>query len=726
MKIATPLLRSVFLCAASWPTMALAQTDPESAAPATEAPADAESQSTISDIIVTATRREARLQDVPVTVTAIGGSDLQGAGVGDVRGLTAIIPAFNGGRNQNVMQPNIRGVGSAGASTGDEGNVAVYIDGVYQADPYSTQLDLVEVERVEVLRGPQGTVFGRNATGGLVNVITPDPSFEARGKLSGRFGRSRESANDFDLRGYATGPLGEKVAADVAVMVRQSDGYISDLPNGGTLGRTRNASVRTKFLLEPSDNARIILMAAYVDSRDQVASQQPFEGNTAGAPFAGVIIPDKPWQAALNGRGRSDYSRTDLALRTQFGLGSVNLETTSGYTATRVNQFVDSDASNIELGFTDLRVRPRVFSQEIRLLSNDGGRFDWIAGAYAFHLTGEQPVLISSRTSPAVAPTRVTFDPRIKTTSFAGFFEGTYELIDDIFLTAGGRFTTEKRKFSQRVNGNPLPFGEVSETFDKFTYRVALRYNFAERANLYASYGTGFKSGVFNSFGTSPNAVAPEAIDAMEIGIKADPLPWLRTNLSVYHYDYKNLQVNARALNGSFVLQNAATAKIYGGELEMTIAPTNDVNIRSAVAYTNAEYDDFPAAQVFLPRPTGGNIVTAADVSGNWMIRTPRYTVNLGGSYSADIGDGRLTASVNVFHSGKVFHDFLNSLRQKSYTLASGEIAWALPGDRVTLTLFGANLTNAKVAQQISPGPLGTYVIYERPRRIGLGLEYRW
>ena len=722
--------RVALLCSTGFPAAALAQTTPPAASVADDTAvqdaATAEPDVGVPEIVVTATRREERLQNVPVTVTAIGGEALAKSGVPDVRTLTQIIPAFNGGRNQNVMQPSIRGVGSAGNSTGDEGNVAIYVDGVYQADPYSTQIDLVQIERVEVLRGPQGTVFGRNATGGLVNVITPDPKFESSGRVSARYGRSREDANDVDLRGYVTGGLSKTLAADLAVMYRKSDGYISDLVTGGTLGAARAVSVRSKLMFEPSAAAKIILTAAYIDSNDQVASQQPFKGNTAGAPFPGVIVATEPWEAALNGRGRSDYNRFDLSLRTHFDLGGVNLETTSAFMKTHVNQYADSDGSNILLGYTDMRVRPKTFSQEVRLLSNGGGRFNWIVGAYGFHLTGEQPVFIYNATSPTATPSRTQLDPRVTTTSYAGFVEGTAEIVDKVFLTGGARYTTEKRTFEQSANGVQLPFGKARKSFDKFTYRAALRYNFAERANLYASYGTGFKSGVFNTFGTSPVAVDPETIKAAEIGLKVDPAKWLRTNLSVYRYNYNNLQVTARSATNAFILQNAATAKIYGGELEVTVVPTRDLNIRASTVYTHAEYDSFPLAQVFIPRPTGGNVVTSADVGGNRMIRTPRYTFNLGGTYGTDIGDGRLNASVNLFHSGKVYYDFLNSLVQNSYTLLSGEIGWQLPGDRITLSLFANNLTNAKVAQQISPGPVGTYIIYERPRRVGIGAEIRF
>jgi iron complex outermembrane recepter protein len=720
-------------CAVSFPAIAQAQAVapvPSAAATPQDTPAAPAAtppdNSGIADIVVTATRREERLQNIPVTVTAIGGDALENSGVREVRSLTQIIPAFNGGRNQNVMQPSIRGVGSAGNSTGDESNVAIYVDGVYQADPYSTQIDLVQVERVEVLRGPQGTVFGRNATGGLVNVITPDPSFTTSGRIAARYGRSREEANDVDVRGYVTGGLGKTVAADLAVLYRKSDGYISDLNTGGTLGAARTISLRSKLMFEPSDSAKILLTAAYVDSKDQVASQQPFRGNTAGAPFPGVIIPDQAWEASLNGRGRSDYNRFDLSLRTQFDLGGVNLETTGAFMTTRVNQYADSDASNILLGYTDMRVRPKTYSQEVRLLSTGVGRFKWILGAYAFRLTGEQPVFIYSAVSPTAVPSQTLLEPKVTTTSFAGFAEGTYEFVDSLFLTGGVRYTTEKRTFEQSVNGTPLPFGTARKSFNKFTYRAALRYNFADHANVYASYGTGFKSGVFNTFGTSPIAVNPESIKAAEIGLKVDPASWLRTNLSAYRYDYSGLQVTARSASNAFILQNAATAKIYGGELEVTVVPIRDLNLRASAVYTHAEYDKFPQAQVFIPKSTGGNIVGSADVSGKWMIRTPRYTFNLGGTYGIDIGKNRLTASANLFHSGKVYYDFLNSLVQNSYTMLSGEIGLRLPGEKISFNLFASNLTNAKVAQQISPGPLGTYIIYERPRRVGIGAEIRF
>ncbi len=707
----------------------------------------AEQTGGLEDIVVTATRREERLQNIPVTVSAITANTLGGAGIVEVRSLTQVVPGLNGARNLSVNLPVIRGVGSSGVTVGDESNVATYIDGIYQADPFSTSLELVEVERVEVLKGPQGTVFGRNATGGLINIITPDPKFEAHGRISAKYGRMRGDANDYDLRAYITGPLTSTIAADLAALYRKNDGYIKNLASGGYLGRTRVIDLRSKLLFQPSDSARIILTGQYADSNDQTTAAQPFNNNSAGLfdpplvaggapiPVPNVILPTRPWQTSLSFTPRTDYERYNLSLRSQFEFDGFNLETSTGYMNAKNAQDADSDSSNIYRGSTLITLKSDTFSQEVRLLSNGAGRLKWIVGAYYFNLDGSMDIALGGAPRSTVPPSFTFLAPEVKTTSWAGFAEGTYELTDTFFVTVGGRYSSEKRKLRQALNGvslvAPAPGfdtdGVARKSFNKWTYRIALRYNFADDANLYASYGTGFKSGVFNGLGFSGVATDPEEIKAWEVGVKADPLPWLRTNISAYYYDYTDLQVNARAPGGlAFLLQNAATAEIYGAELEVTAAPTDDLQIRTAIAYTHANYKDFPDSPLFVALPQGGNLQTTTDASGNQMTRAPRFTFNLGFNWGRDFAGGRIGISGNLFHSAKVYHDFANTLMQKSHQLLNGEISWTTPDENLRFFLWGTNLTNAKVAQQISPGALGTYVVYERPRRLGIGAQFKF
>ncbi|MDB5699395.1 MAG: TonB-dependent receptor [Alphaproteobacteria bacterium] len=698
-----------------------------------EAPAATQSErGGLEDIVVTATRREERLQDVPVTVTAITAQSLATADVATVRELTQVIPGFVGSRNAGVFQPVIRGVGSTGISVGDEPNVATYIDGVYQPETGANWIDLVEVERVEVLRGPQGTVFGRNATGGLINVITPDPKFTTHGRVAAKVGFLRNDAKDIDLRGYLTGPLSSKVAADIAVLYKDVGGYIKDLVRpGGGLGDLEVVDIRSKLLLRPTDRIKLVLTGEFFDSYSEANAFQPYQDNTAAKNAPGVILPNDAWQASNNSVPFIDLRRYNLALHTQFEFDAFNLETTTGYLTYDWDQESDSDSTNIFLGIFPAKIFSDSISQEIKLLSNRSGRLTWLAGVYLYHLDG------GADFTPISPVARPHFTPEAKVTSYAGFTEGTYELTESLFLTGGVRYTWEERKFRQIISGRDI-YGEAKKSFEKWTYRGALRWNFADDANVFISYGTGYKSGVFNMASPSNIPVNPETIRTIEGGIKVDPLPWLRTNLSIYHNEYKDLQVQAKAADGiNYILQNAANAEIYGGEFELTASPVPDLNIRGSIAYTHARYKDFINAQGFRPKTNpagaypngvliGGNDIVDADASGRVMTRAPKFTFNIGFDWATDLAGGRLGFAGNVFHSARVYYDFLNNFSQKAYTLTNAQISWTTPNERLRFNIWATNLTNEKVWQSLRPGPLGTDGFYEQPRKIGVGAEFRF
>lgn len=696
----------------------------------------------LEDIVVTATRREERLQDVPVTVTAITAQSLAVADVATVRDLTQVIPGFVGSRNAGVFQPVIRGVGSTGISIGDEPNVATYIDGVYQPEAVANWIDLVEVDRVEVLRGPQGTVFGRNATGGLINVITPDPKFTPGGRLAVKYGFMRNDAQDLDVRGYVTGPLSENVAGDIAVLYKDLGGYIKDLLRpGGGLGDMEIKDIRAKLLFKPSDRFQIVFTGEVFDQKSHVTAYQPYENNTIARNDPGVILPTGPWQASVkteapgDSRPYLDLRRYNLAMHTRLEFNAFNLETTTGYLDYDLHQRNDSDSSNIFYGDFPVTLFSESISQEVRLLSTSSGRLQWLLGGYFYYLDGGSSLRVLTRASAN------QFDPELTVKSWAGFAEGTLELVDSLFVTAGVRYTTEDRTFKQTVNGRlvtaPAPGwpadGKAEASFNKWTYRGAVRWKFADDANVYVSYGTGFKSGVFNMAAASPFPVNPETITAIEGGIKADPLPWLRTNLSIYHNDYKDLQVQAKDAGGvTFILQNAANAKIYGGEFELTASPNRDLNLRGSIAYIHGRYEDFPLAQAFIPRTDangvliGGNNVVSADASGKKLTRAPKFTFNLGFDWTTDMAGGRLGFAGNLFHSSKLYYDFLNIFEQKAYTLTNAQVSWTTPNERWRFNLWVTNLTNEKVWQTLRSGALSTDGFYEQPRKIGVGAEVRF
>ena len=272
-----------------------------------------------------------------------------------------------------------------------------------------------------------------------------------------------------------------------------------------------------------------------------------------------------------------------------------------------------------------------------------------------------------------------------------------------------------------------LLIDDAEKTFNKFNYKVGVRYEVSDKTNVYATYSTAFKSGVFNMAALSTTPVNPENIKAAEFGIKSDPLDWLRTNLSIYYYDYQDLQLQARdAIGASYILQNAANAEIYGGELEVFVRPVADLTLRSAVAYTHARYEDFPNAQGFFPRADGGNDVVTFDASDNVMTRAPEWSGNVGFDWGHDIGNGRITFAGNLSWSSRVYYDFANLFSQPSYTLINGSVSWTPESERFKIGLWVTNLTNEKVLQTVRPGALSTDGFYEQPRKIGMAIETKF
>jgi len=728
-KLKKSLLAAVGAAALAFPLSANAQE-------VSDGQEDAAQASTFGDIIVTATRREEGAQKVPLAVTAVSPDTLLVAGAPSVRELTSVVPGYNGGRNLGAFQPFIRGVGSTGVTVSDESNVSTYVDGIYMPFAQSANVDIVEIDRVEVLRGPQGTTFGRNATGGLINIITRDPEFNVRGHVDARIGALVGASDDammYDLRGYVTGGLSDNVAADISFMHRENGGYIRNLVGPDNYGDLSVTDVRSKLMFLPNEQAKIVLIGGYYQMKSQVNAPQPVDGNTLGRSYGGIVATE-PWQAALDVEPLLDGESYNFGMLTEFELGDVTLETSSGYLSTVMRQDTDSDASNINLGTLLTSIVGRhgsVFSQEVRLLSNSEGPFTWLVGAYGFFLKSNNGTTITKATFGPAPDYLITGQRTIlstfrnSTTSYAGFAEGSLEASPGLFVTLGGRFTTEKRSQSGwlSVNGNEVNLPKDTASFNKFTYRGSIRYEITPDTNIYASYGNGFKSGVYTGTVT-PVLTRPEEVKALEGGIKSDLTPWLRMNLALFHYDYKDMQVTARdPASTTYIVQNAAEATLYGGELEFQLVPSDNFNLRGSVAYNHARYDSFPLSRSYIPSPRGGNNVAAIDVSGNTLLRAPKFTFNLAPTIEQDLGGGRLAFTANVFHSSTVYFDFLNLVSQKPYTLVGAEVSWTDPAELWRLSIYGQNIFNEAVLQQARVGDISSDGIYEPPARFGIGIS---
>lgn len=390
-------------------------------------------RSALEEVIVTATRRDETIQNVPITMTALTSAALEQSGVSQTSQLQLVTPGLVVARNSIIFQPTIRGIGSRAATAGDESNVALYVNGIYQAEPFAGAFDLLEVERVEVLRGPQGTLFGRNSTGGLINIITKTPAYEESGNISLRYG----SYNEHSLRGYYTNGVTDSVAFDVALLYNSSDGYVHDLVNGGDTGGKENYAVRSTLLMDWSENSQGILSINAAELRDLAPqTTQPIDGNTSGRPRGASPIADDPWESALSFNPRSDIKQIGISLDTTTDISNLTFETKTAFQRNRAKSFTDSDSSTVDVAAAENDQFSDTWSQEF-LLSGDNERLEWIGGVFLFYShAGYEP--FRSWSNGAVA---ATIRNENRTTSAAIFGEGTYSLTDDLKLTLGARYS---------------------------------------------------------------------------------------------------------------------------------------------------------------------------------------------------------------------------------------------------------------------------------------------
>lgn len=673
----------------------------------------------IEEIVVTATRRSENLQRVPVAVTALTSRTLDTASVGTVTKLSQVTPGLVINRNTVLINPVLRGVGTSSGGPGNESSVAVYIDGIYQPDLTGSQLDLLKVERVEVLRGPQGTLFGRNATGGLINIITPTPSFEPTLDAMFRYGRFNERT----ARVYAATGLSDTVAIDVSGLYTADDGYVRDIIRGGKTGNRRVYAGRAKLLFKPSDTFEMTLAASAFDSKDLgQAVAQPLNGNTSGRlpPNTDIILPQKPREFA--GDVAQAYGRGhDVALAFKKSLGTVRIEGNASYLYHLSHLTRDSDASPGPGFAATTHQHTWAYQEELRLLSDNDSPFQWIVGAYGFQSKGD--------ITPLAAAATLILEPVLHTKSVAGFIDGTYKITDRLTIGGGLRYTWEKRDIRQNLNG---AFAYANKkTFDNWSPRVLVQYFIDPKVNVYASYSQAFKSGVFNGQSTQTTAVNPEINKAIEIGFKGDLTQWLRLNLAAYHYRYTDLQVATRpAGSPATVLQNAGEARMKGIEAEITAAPVAGLQLRAAAAWQRARYKNLQNVLVQVPNivdgvPSGNNAVLF-NASGTSILRAPDFTLSLGADWSHETSIGTFGISSNFYHSSTVHHTYDSRINQPSYETLAGEIFFELPSKHVRFSIWADNLTNTTILDSVVTVVQGDIVQYNRPRRIGVGANVKF
>jgi len=682
----------------------------------------------IAEIVVTAQRRAENLQSVPLTVSAIDADAAISMGITDTTSLTGAVPGLDFSRQANAATPFIRGVGATSSLIGNEPSVATYIDGVYIAAPQAALFSLNNIAQIEVLKGPQGTLFGRNATGGVVQVNTRDPSQETAVDAQVGYGNFRTSTESL----YATTGIGKDLAADVALYgLNQSRGWGTDVATGIDAFKEKDFSARTKWLWTPAEGTRILLSGDFsVSQGEQGLGLSPLPG-TRG--LDGVTSNSGFYNTA--GVPNDSYKTTQYggAIRIEQNLGWAQLKSITASRRSISPFFLDQDATPLPLINADINGRDRSVSEELQLLSTDSSKIKWIGGIYYLHDTsGYQPLALSGLALMGL-PYDDVFSTQ-KLSSYSGFGQATIEVVDATHLTLGARYTSDHRGIVGETVvplgpggvGVPIEPSSQSATFSKPTWRIALDHQFTDDLLVYVSDNRGFKSGVYDALAYSNAAVKPEVLDAYEAGVKSEFFARrLRINAAIFDYKYQNIQVD-QLTGGVSTLINAAKAKIYGADLDITVVPASGFTLGTAMEFLHARYDSFPNAPLYTPSPIGGDITSAFDASGKTAVRSPDFTGNVTVAYAYRASFGGLDFNLGDYYDSGFYWNPDNRIKQPAYSLVNASATWKAPAGGWDVRIYGKNLTSRRYYSYETDQAFGDDASPAAPLTYGVTVGYHY
>ncbi len=679
----------------------------------------------LEQITVTAQRRAESVQAVPIAITVLTEQSTANAGVLKIDQLSLAVPTLELTHNANGVVQYIRGVGTQDASTGEENAVGLYLDDLYLFTSNAAAFQLSSISSIEVLNGPQGTLFGRNATGGVIHVRTRNPTAEPALDASITYGNYDTVSGNL----YATGALARNLSANISIYgTNQADGWGHDVVTGEKAFTERDYGFRSKLLWTPAENTTILLSGGHSRVQGEVGlgfNQIPGSTGAGGTGFVGWYnTADLKNDSAAN-------SHDDVALRVDQGLGWAQLVSISGWQQMSGFSNFNQDASPAGLVMYTGEQFGRDLSQEIQLLSPDDSAVKWIGGFFFMHDTSgyDHSRLGGAAVVAPLAGFPVTnIDPyidivsQVSTTSFAGFAQATYEIFPKTNLTLGARLTSDKREFSGdwhlsaalgggAISGVPCgttlcPYRD-QKTYGQPSYRAVIDHHFNDDVMTYVSFDRGFKSGEYDSFGSAspsgPISVRPEILKAYEVGIKSQFFNRrLELNSSAFYYDYSNIQFTSIVAGGTQLL-NAASATIRGGEFSFTALAAEKLTLSGQVAVLYGEYGSFLNAPATFASPNctpaaplGTPGTYSCNVSGGNMIHAPHFKGNLGVDYVISSGVGAFTLNTTYSYTDAFLWYPDGSLNQPVVSLVNASVLWTHPSGKWDVRLWGNNLNDRK------------------------------
>lgn len=692
-------------------------------------------------IIVTATKRASDIQDVPASITQFGADDLETRGLDNLENLTAQVPNLTYGRFNNNTFVTIRGVGTTVDSGVAEPSIALYVDGVFLPRATMGVLRQVDLERVETLRGPQGTLYGRNATGGAVNFVSRDPTFSFEGGITATV----ENRNGYGLNGYVSGPLGDNVAVRLSGGFEKQDGFVEILNTGEDLADTDVKYGRLAFKFDLSESATLDMSVQHENSKGGAAYNSIITAPTGLLGFFGVFAPagtptpnfsNEPNTLIADGPNGTNLETTIVSARLNWELSdSVSLRSTTGYIDHLSTASFDGDGT--DGFFVDLINSVQTsesFSQELNLFG-EFGSIDWLVGGYYFHEDFSLTLPIAfdalalslgagAAPNPALFGVPVAFsttDLQQETTSYALFTDVTIGVTDNFRILAGARLNWEDKDFT--FFGAPSAAGSL-DTSD-FLPKIGFQFDASEDVNFYAQWQKGIKSG-----GHQANAAAlfaPEEVQAYEAGLKSQFLDGRMTfNASAFYYDYSDLQATVTIPPTTTQIESG-DAEIYGLEAELFFEPTDNVNLNFGASFLDSKYTDLISGDQTLPGAPN------TDLSGEEVIRAPNVTFNAGAQWTIPVDSGVL-GSVSfrgdVFYSDSFklsFFPYPDST-QGSYATANVSVTLVDSSDTFKLRGYINNITDKVTLNNASfSGITGAFIgIHTEPLNGGVSLSVKF
>ena len=711
MDINMLLSQCVAVAIAVAPAMALAEA-------ATPNQGETKRASVLEEVIVTAQKSAENLQDVSSAVTAFSGQTLADRGISDVQAVVRLVPNMAFSNNYGQVRITLRGLSFQDLATqGGEARVAYHVNGAYVGMTGDIGGSFYDIERIEVNRGPQGTLFGRNAIAGTVNVVTRGPTDDFSGYLNAEVGNYQ--THNFD--GAISGPLGGGFSARVAFQTRNHRGYEYNVPNMVDVNNQNMQAFRGTLKYDNDGTLTATLTADYFrqDDRDGPLAIRPAVAGLVGlteAAFGATIYDGNPRHNYSGSLQFTDKETYGVALNTNLDLGN-------GYTLASLTDYRSSDFLYHYTDESDLVLidsfggeLAKQFSQELRL-EKDLGRGNILLGAYFYsqdyNMDSENAALgalggfIGFPEGSFLAEGYAqgfTLGGGAKTTAVAGFGQVTFELTDTTTLIAGARYSSEKKKkHDEFFDFNLLdpfdpnyvstsPRGNDDVDYNEFSPRVTLEQHLSENQLIYAAFAKGFKAGGYNVGGRA-DPYLPESLTSYEVGFKLELLDHrLRFNGAAFYNDYDDMQVVV-ALITSNMNVNAASSEIYGAEFEVTANLTDGLELDAAVAVLESEFKEF---DTFIPfDPAAG----AVSLAGNRLPFTPDYTLSYGAQYTFNARIGEITIRGDGHTKGQTYFDQFNTKQNSegSFTILNASIGWEDPDERMSVTAFLKNITDETV-----------------------------